>query len=106
VQFRLDDVHRAGPAARPGSVRAEPRHRGDGRHDGIEEALEDLSAVGVEDRVGRHVQAGVPDQQQGTARQDERAAARRGVPAVIRQPPGEGCTALADRGAQLPGAQA
>ena len=101
VLLGLDDVDRPGPAVAPGRVGPQSRQRADRGDDGVEDALEHLRALGVEDRVGRHQVADVPDQQQGAAGKGERLARRVGVRAVRLQPPVEGGAVLPDRGAEV-----
>ncbi|HEX9042796.1 MAG TPA: hypothetical protein VF838_17570 [Trebonia sp.] len=106
VLLGLDDVDRPGPAVAVGRAGPEAGQRGERGDDGVQDALEDLRPVGVEDRVGGHQVADVPDEQQRPAGQGERPALRVGVGAVRLEHPGEGPAALLHRRAQLAGAEA
>jgi hypothetical protein len=72
VHLRLDDIDRARPAV-PARLQVVHRNcRGDG---GVQHALGDLLALGVQHGVGEHVVSDIADQHQATARQAQRAAA-------------------------------
>ncbi len=71
-------------------------HAAQGRHDRVEDALGDLVAVGVQDRVGGHQVPDVAHEQQRPAVQHQLGAVESGVDAVGVHGAGEGLAVLGD----------
>ena len=70
----LDDINRAGSAVAPSLSAGEITQRDQRCHSGIQDALRDLSAGGVDDSICIHVMADVTDEHQTPAWQPQFAA--------------------------------
>ena len=82
VHLRPDDVDAAGAAVREGTRAFQVVHRGERSHHRVEESLRDRLPALARHRVGVHVGADDPDQEQTPARQRQALAVGGGVVTV------------------------
>ncbi len=83
MHFRFHDIDAAGPTVRLEALAPAVGHRAGCRDDGIEDAFEDLVAVRVEHRIGRHQVADVAHEHEAAPGQGEFFTLRRRVDAIL-----------------------